>query len=32
MAEYWAWSEWVEIKDRERLITEDDIRAAGLSI
>ena len=32
MAEYRAWSEWVEIKDRERLITEDDIRAAGLSI
>ena len=32
MAEYRAWSEWVEMKDRERLITEDDIRAAGLSI
>lgn len=32
LAEYRAWSEWVELKDRERLITEDDIRANGLAI
>jgi hypothetical protein len=30
--EYRAWSRWVEMKDRERLITEDDVRAAGLPI
>jgi hypothetical protein len=32
LAEYEAWSRWVELKDRERLITEDNVRAAGLSI
>jgi hypothetical protein len=31
-AEYRAWSRWVEMKDRERMITEDDIRANGLPI
>jgi hypothetical protein len=32
LLEYEAWSRWVEMKDRERMITEEDIRNAGLPI
>jgi len=30
--EYRRWAEWVHLQDRERLVTEADVRAAGLSI
>jgi hypothetical protein len=32
LAELEAWSRWVEMKDAERRITEEDVRAAGLPV